>query len=497
MRRNAYRWRPVWALAMLAVIAGAGPAMGSTPGADWTDSVAARWNQTLQQAILDAHPGPPMSARMLAVVNTCMYDAWAAYDPVAVGTRLGGALRRPAAEQTLANKKAAISYAAYRALLDLFPGADQAAKFQAAMRDLGYDPADASTDTAHAAGVGNVAALAVCEFRHHDGSNQLGDLSASHVPYSDYTGYTPVNTVDQINDPNHWQPLLVPDGKGGFTAQTYSGPFWGNVIPFAMTSGSQFRALNPPARWNGSAESSVEYVEQARDLINLSANLTDRQKVIVEHWADGPGTTLPPGHWVRFAGWVAARDNLGLDDEMKLFFLVSNAVFDAGISCWDTKRVYDSVRPITAIHFLFKGQKIMSWGGRGQGTKEIDGSVWRPYQFEIQLSPPFPAFASGHSTFSAAAAEVMKRFTGSDAFGASFTMPAGKSQGEPRLVPAADVTLTWDTFTQAADEAGMSRRYGGIHFAADDYTARYMGREVGVAVWEKAQSYFNGTAAAN
>lgn len=472
-------------MALFLVIACAAPALG----ADWTNSVVARWNQVAQQAVLDAHPGPPMSARMFAIVNTCMYDAWAAYDPVAVGTRLGGTLRRPAAEQTLANKSAAISYAAYRALLDLFPAADQAPKFQAVMRELGYDPADASTDFTRPAGIGIAAALAVCGFRHHDGSNQLGDLSASHVPYSDYTGYMPVNPPDQLIDPNHWQPLIVSDGHGGLVGQTYSGPFWGNVIPFALTSGSQFRALNPPALYG-----SIEYEQQSRDVITLSANLTDQQKVIVEHWADGPGTTLPPGHWVRFAGWVAARDNMGLDDEMKLFFAVSNAVFDAGIACWDTKRVYDSVRPITAIHFLFKGQKIMAWGGRGQGTKQIDGSTWKPYQFEVQLSPPFPAFPSGHSTFSAAAAEVLKRFTGSDAFGASFTMAAGQSRGEPGLVPATDVTLTWPTFTEAADQAGMSRRFGGIHFAADDYTARYMGRQVGVVVWEKAQSYFKGTA---
>jgi hypothetical protein len=463
--------------------------MGTTPGANWTDSVVSRWNQVLQQAIINAHPGPPISARMLAVVNTSMYDAWAAYEPVAVGTRLGGTLRRPAEEHTHANKSAAISFAAYRTLLDLFPQAGQAPMFEAAMRDLGYDPTDASTDTSRPAGIGNFVAKAVCDSRHRDNSNQLGDLSASGVPYSDYTGYVPVNTSTQVNDPNRWQPLLGPDGKGGFAQQTYSGPHWGNVIPFALVTGSQFRALNPPARYG-----TLEYEQQARDVVTLSANLTDKQKVIVEHWADGPGTTLPPGHWVRFAGWVAARDNMNLDDEVKLFFLVSNAVFDASIACWDTKRVYDSVRPITAIRYLFKGQKIVAWGGRGKGTQEVDGGTWSPYQFEVFLSPPFPAFPSGHSTFSSASAEVLRRFTGSDAFGASFTMPAGKTQGEPGIVPAVDTTLTWATFTEAADEAGQSRRYGGIHFATDDYTARYMGRQVGVVVWEKAQSYFKGTA---
>jgi hypothetical protein len=488
---NARYWRPVWALALLQAIACAAPAIGATPGAEWTDSVVSRWNQTLQQAIMNTRPGPPHSARMLAIVNTCMYDAWACYDPVAVGTRLGGTLRRPAAEHTLANKNQAISFAAYRALLDLFPQAGQAAMFEARMRELGYDPTDASTDTSTPAGIGNVVTRAVCDFRHKDGSNQLGDLSASGVPYSDYTGYQPVNTPTQVNDPNRWQPLLGPNGQGGFAAQTYSGPHWGNVIPFALTHGAQFRALNPPPLYG-----TGEYEQQCRDLIVLSANLTDKQKVIVEYWADGPGTSFPAGHWVRTAGWVAARDNLSLDNEVKLFFLVGNAVMDAGIACWDTKRHYDYVRPITAIRYLFKGQKIMAWGGRGKGTQEIDGGTWTPYQFEAFLSPPFASFASGHSTFSSASAEVLKRFTGSDTFGGSFTMAAGKTQGEPGIVPATDVTLTWSTFTEAADEAGQSRRYGGIHYACEDYTARYMGRQVGKVVWEKALTYFDGTAPA-
>jgi hypothetical protein len=468
------------------VIACAAPALG----ADWTSSVVSRWNQVAQEAVIAAPPGPPQSARVYAIINTCMYDAWAAYDPVADGTRLGGSLRRPAAEHTVANKNAAISYAAYTALTDLFRQPARVEKFQAAMRELGYDPALVATDTTGPAGVGLAAARAVIEFRHNDGSNQLGNLSASGVPYSDYTGYKPVNTFDQVNDPNRWQPLPVPDGRGGITGQTYSGPHWGNVIPFALTSGSQFRALNPPARFG-----SLEYEEQCKDLINLSANLTDRQKVIVEHWADGPGTSsFPPGHWVRFCGWLAARDNMSMDYEMKLFFVVSNAVMDAGIACWDTKRFYDYVRPVTAIRVLFKGKRIRAWGGPGQGTKEIDGATWRSYQFENVAAPPFASFPSGHSTFSAASAEVMKRFTGSDRFGASFTMAAGKTLGEPGIVPATDVTLTWETFTDAADEAGMSRRLGGIHFYSEDYTARYMGRQVGVVVWEKAQTYFKGTA---
>src|SRR5437660_339463 len=85
------------------------------------NTIVVDWNNAALQAIREGHPGPPQAARMLAMTHTCMYDAWAAYDPVAVGTSLGSRLRRPAGESTLKNKSKAISYAAYRCLLDLFP----------------------------------------------------------------------------------------------------------------------------------------------------------------------------------------------------------------------------------------------------------------------------------------------------------------------------------------------------------------------------------------
>ena len=86
-----------------------------------TDNVAIQWDNAALQAIRVAKLGPPIVARALAIVHTAMYDAWAAYDDRAVGTRLGGSLRRPGVERTLANKNEAVSFAAYRALVDLFP----------------------------------------------------------------------------------------------------------------------------------------------------------------------------------------------------------------------------------------------------------------------------------------------------------------------------------------------------------------------------------------
>jgi hypothetical protein len=124
-----------------------------------------------------------------------MYDAWSAYDDRAVGTELQGALRRPADERSLENKEKAVSYAAYRALVDLVP-ADRAVVYVPFMKQLGYDPGDRSTDIESPAGIGNVACAAVLEFRHHDQANQLGDLAQG--AYSDWTHYVSANRPSRV-----------------------------------------------------------------------------------------------------------------------------------------------------------------------------------------------------------------------------------------------------------------------------------------------------------
>jgi hypothetical protein len=428
-----------------------------------------------------------MVARALAILHTCIYEAWAAYDSAAFGTRLGGFLRRPAAEHTLDNKNEAISYAARDALVDMYP--TEAARFNDLLMSLGYDPTNTTTNTSTPSGIGNLAAQAVLTFRHGDGSNQLGDLHPG--PYSDYTGYAPVNDPDHINDANHWQPLRVSDGHGGSVVQKYIAPHWRLVTPFALTSASQFRPTADPHPTHPPGH----YRQQADQVLDYSANLNDKRKVIAEYWADGPASELPPGHWALFAQHVSDRDNHDLDADVRMFFAMTNAVFDASIACWETKRHWDYVRPVTAIHFLFKGKKVKAWAGPNMGTAKIDGGDWRPYQAETVVTPPFPEYVSGHSTFSAAAAEVLKRFTGSDSFGYSVTRKAGSSAVEPGTVPHADVTLSWATFSDAADEAGVSRRYGGIHFEDADLKGREMGRLIGARAWNKAQAYLSGEVA--
>jgi len=169
-------------------------------------------------------------------------------------------------------------------------------------------------------------------------------------------------------------------------------------------------------------------------------------------------------------------------------------MLDASIAVWDCKRVFDYVRPITAIRFLKAGVEIRAWAGPGKGTQTILGERWQAYQTGAQPTPAFPEFSSGHSAFSAAGAEVLKSYTGSDSFNASTTVKAGSSKVESGSVPAADITLAWATFSAAADQAGMSRRYGGIHFKEGDLQSRAMGRLVGAQAWAKAQTYFAGSA---
>ena len=122
-------------------------------------TIVVQWNQAVLQGVRDGTLGPPMVARALAIVHTCAYDAWAAYDKHAVGTQLGGQLRRPTKEHTLANKNKAISFAAYRAAVDLLPG-DKVKVFDPLMAQLGYDINDTSADTRTPSGIGNVACAA-------------------------------------------------------------------------------------------------------------------------------------------------------------------------------------------------------------------------------------------------------------------------------------------------------------------------------------------------
>ena len=305
----------VLALGLVAGVGRSQPARAATG-----DSVVLAWNQQLLDTFKGTRTGPTIAARALAVVHTAIYDAWAAYDPVAVGTRLGGNLRQPAAERTPDNKTKAVSFAAYASLVDLFPARQGIYRQQ--MADLGY--AVDGSDTSTAAMVGGAAAQAVLDFRHRDGANQLGDEPGGTpgVAYSDYTGYRPVNTWDQVNDPDRWQPLCIPTPPPGATEcigriQTFLTPHWDHVRPFALTSPGQFRAPGPYTYLGADGKPSGKYVDQVDKMTQYSKQLDDFRKTTAEYWEDGPGTITPPGHWNQFAQWVARRDTNTVDEDAR------------------------------------------------------------------------------------------------------------------------------------------------------------------------------------
>jgi hypothetical protein len=223
-----------------------------------------------------------------------------------------------------------------------------------------------------------------------------------------------------------------------------------------------------------------------------TSNLDDVKKAKAEYWADGPQSEFPPGHTMVFGQAISRMRTHTLDQDAKLFFMLGNAQLDASISAWKLKYKYDCVRVITAVRTRYAGQQITSWLGPNLGYGPVSGEKWLPYQALNVVTPPFPEYVSGHSTFTAAGRTILGGFEGSDKFNAQVVIPAGSSRFE-KNTPATNVTLTWKTLTAAADEAGWSRRWGGIHFKSGDEHGRLLGKVVASDVWDKAQTYFNGT----
>jgi hypothetical protein len=475
-----------------------------------TDNAILRWDEQLLSAIRAYPPqtGPTITARALGVLHTATYDAWAAYDPTAKVTRPDGPAQQKSTLNNTANKTKAISYAAYRAMLDLFPPSAFPAKGNYKTPDVllssqGYDPnystVASTTDTAaDPAAVGNRAAQAVVNYRHNDGSNQLGNdpQGTAGVRYSDTTGYTPANDWNKVNNRWRWQPLCVPTPPPGATTcsgsvQKATTPQWGKVLTFSPTPVTSYRVTGPPKNPDGSYATN----DIATALADTS-NLTDVEKAKAEYWADGPLSEFPPGHTALFAQAISRKKGNSLDSDAKLFFMVGNAMMDASIASWYLKFRYDFVRPITGIREQYKGQMINSWLGAnadqtvngGYGT--VPGEQWIPFQAPNVVTPPFPEYVSGHSTFTSAGAQILAMFNG-DTFGATVTIPAGSSKFTNNT-PATTVTLSFPTFTEAATDAGMSRRWGGIHFQTGDYHGRTVGKQVANGVYSQAMNYIRG-----
>jgi hypothetical protein len=450
--------------------------------------LAYKWGQVALNCTADDtekfSPRPTVTSRFLGLIWTAVFDAWTRYDSIAKPVYLKNVDRRPESERTLKNKEAAISYAAYRAMMVYY--AFDSASLTKSMKDFGFDPANNSLDPGTGAGIGNLAAKAVVDARMNDGSNQTGTTpGSSKGPYSDYTGYRPINPPDTMHDLQRWQPKYFSDGKGGKFAPGCLTAQWPLVKPLLLDSANEFRPGPPPAL------GSQELKQDVTEVVNYQANLTNEQKALVEFMRDGPRSVQQAGHWFVFAQDVSVRDKHTLDDDVKMLFAVESAAMDAFIACWDAKMRYDFARPYTLVHYYFKDKTIKGWGGPEKGWIEMKGQDWRPYSPDAFLCPAFPSYVSGHSTVSGACSEILRLFTGDDHFGIEVKRNPGELT-EPNNVGAA-VILKFPTFTTTADMAGISRVMGGYHIPAENREGLKLGRSVGNAVYKKYLSYVNGT----
>jgi len=468
---------------------------GSAIYPDYPQATAAyKWLDILQEVTADdvervsRLARPTIIARQMMIPMTAMYDAWAAYDDTALGTRLGGKLRRPPAERTDAHREEAIAYAVHRTMLFTFDK-ELHEDIHQSMRDMGYNPSNEDRDVSTPAGVGNTVADALIEHYKDDGSNWDGSVEGGDgQPYSDWTGYVPANTAERTIDPSRWSPkqFVHPDGTtsapGGLT------PHWGSVKPVALKSGDQFRPGPPPGLDDPRLKAEVD------EVLRYTASLTPMQKAIVEFMRDGPRSTGQSGHWLRFAQDLSRRDNYDLERDVKLFFAVAAVCHDTFIACWDAKYVYDSPRPQALVRYYYEGNTIPGWKGYGQGVGMIPAEEWINYSPKYFLCPPFPSYPSGHSAVSAGASTILKLFSGSDYFGFSAPRVPGSITYEPMDEP---VLLELPTFTATAEMAGISRVMGGYHTQCDNIVALELGREVANYSFPIYQSYWDGTANAD
>jgi membrane-associated phospholipid phosphatase len=236
-----------------------------------------------------------------------------------------------------------------------------------------------------------------------------------------------------------------------------------------MESGSQFRPSAPPAL------NSSEYAQAVDQVMRLgefnSRERTQDQTAIAKFWADGAGTGTPPGHWNQIAVDQVLSRNLPLLESARTLALVNIALADAGIASWDAKYFYDLWRPIDAI------RKADTDGN----SATIQDSNWSP----LLQTPPFQSYTSGHSTFSHAAASVLTQI-----FGENVSFLDHADPGYTGAWPPVDDTSgiprrAFTGFRQAAEEAGLSRIYGGIHYSFDNTAGSLSGKQIGDATVAK------------
>lgn len=429
----------------------------------------------------------PDGSDITVIVDTAMllelpwFDAIAPYHPTAVGifSNLG---RRPASEATTRNKNIAVLYSSYRSFLRLIPEFRQ--QWRDMMSSVGLDPDDAAENTTTPAGLGNLAARKAFEAREHDGTNRDGDeggVKYNREKYADYTGYRPVNTAYRLRHPSRWQPDIVTNGQGTFTVQQFENPQMRLAKPITYDNPARF-PLAPPR--SSDYRNRAAYKQQADQVLAASAGMTDTQKMTSELIND---KFLSIG-----AVTAIAAAQKGLDTEKTVQFIttVEIANFDATIAVWHQKVRYDSVRPFSAIRYLYGDRRVRAWGGPGKGTvDDITGNEWRSY---LQTAD-HPDYPSGSAAICAGYTRAASRFLGSDQVEIAFPQPAGSSRIEPGVTPKQDLLLHWSSWSTFSRDCGLSRFWSGVHFPAAVDAGQRFGPQFGDRAYTYVQRKLAGT----
>lgn len=230
-----------------------------------------------------------------------------------------------------------------------------------------------------------------------------------------------------------------------------SEPYWGQIRPFVLKTWNECGI--PPVPSYG-MDSASQMFADARQVHAFRTTLTPEQKAIAYYWADNAGESgTPPGHWMSIASQMVSERKLSAEAAARLMVLTAAAQADAFIASWGYKYQYSAIRPRTYI-------------------RRVIDSTWEP----LIPTPPFPEYPSGHSTVSAAAATVLTEVVGDG----PFTDSTGLSIGS--------AVRRFDSFTAAAEEAGMSRIYGGIHFGYGNLAGRTLGQCIGARAIERSRA---------
>ena len=383
------------------------------------------WNGVLLDVIRDVKGPPGPISRGGAMMHGAIYDAVNSivplYEPYLV--------RLPA--PPTASLEAAIAHAAHDTLAAAFPSTNVDLDVELGKSLALLPPSANAADVPAGKAVGRAAARAMIDARTGDGADD-------NTPYVNGT------------DPGDWRPT---------DSTPAANPNWPRLKPFVMSSGSQFRPPRPGGFLSKSDMlESQEYAAQFNEVKELgksdSTTRTLEQEQIAFFWAnDLDGTYKPPGQLFEITRIVSQQRGLDVVENARLFALVALAMGDAAIVAWDAKYStnIDLWRPQTAIHDADTDGNAATTADPGWQplSKTTDGT---------HFSPQFPAYISGHATFDAAHAGIMRLYFGTDNVTFTATTEDPHAQG---------VTRTFNSFTHAALENARSRIYLGVHFQWD------------------------------